>query len=219
MRLLGHPLIEGRTGQPCQPRGQKSWALLARVALAERPLTRGELAAELFGEANDPLGALRWCLADLRRCCGDPELLRGDPVRLTVGSLWLDVWALQDGTLPAADIGGELLAGVEPRDCPAFGMWLMLARGRCAARSQEELHQVALRLLAAGDAEAAASLAGRAAAQDVLEAPEVAPMSSSRFSVYPSTRTSVSVTVAVVPRLAAPVSAMPPAGGRIRLPF
>ncbi len=169
VRLLGHPRIEGRTGQPCQPRGQKSWALLARVALAERPLTRGELAAELFGEANDPLGALRWCLADLRRCCGDPELLRGDPVRLTAGSLWLDVWALQDGTLPAADIGGELLAGVEPRDCPAFGMWLMLARGRCAARSQEELHQAALRLLAAGDAEAAASLAGRAAAQDVLD--------------------------------------------------
>ncbi len=170
MRLLGHPRIEGGTGQPCQPpRGQKSWALLGRVALAERPLTRGELAAELFPEADDPLGALRWCLADLRRCCGDPQLLRGDPVSLAAGSFWLDVWALWDGSLPAADIGGELLAGVEPRNCPAFDMWLMLARGRCAARSMEELRQAALRLLAAGDAEAAAESAGRAAAQDALD--------------------------------------------------
>jgi DNA-binding SARP family transcriptional activator len=170
VRLLGHPRIEDGTGQPCQPpRGQKSWALLGRMALAERPLTRGELAAELFPEADDPLGALRWCLADLRRCCGDPQLLRGDPVSLAAGSFWLDVWALWDGSLPAADIGGELLAGVEPRNCPAFDMWLMLARGRCAARSMEELRQAALRLLAAGDAEAAAESAGRAAAQDTLD--------------------------------------------------
>ena len=42
-------------------------ALLARVALAERPVGRRELAGQLFGEADDPLGALRWCLADLRR--------------------------------------------------------------------------------------------------------------------------------------------------------
>jgi DNA-binding SARP family transcriptional activator len=170
VRLLGHPRIEDGTGQPGEPpRGRKSWALLARVALADRPLTRSELAAELFGEADDPLGALRWCLADLRRCCQDPQLLRGDPVRLSASSLWLDVWALQDGSLPVADIGGELLAGVELRGCPAFDMWLTLARGRCAARSREELHQAALRLLAAGDAEAAAGLAGRAAAVDVLD--------------------------------------------------
>jgi DNA-binding SARP family transcriptional activator len=170
VRLLGHPRIEGGPGQPCQPpRGHKSWALLARIALADRPLTRAELAAELFGEADDPLGALRWCLADLRRCCGQPRLLRGDPVSLAPGSLWLDVWALWDGSLPVADIGGELLSGVEPRNCPAFDMWLMLARGRCAARSMEELRQAALRLMAAGDAEAAAETAGRAAAQDPLD--------------------------------------------------
>jgi DNA-binding SARP family transcriptional activator len=170
VRLLGRPCIEDETGQPCEPpRGRKSWALLARVALAERPVTRSELAAELFGEADDPLAALRWCLADLRRSCRDPGLLRGDPVRLEAGSFSLDVWALWDGSLPAAEIGGELLAGAEPRDCPAFDMWLTLARGRCAARSREELHEAALRLLAAGDAEAAAVLAERAVALDVLD--------------------------------------------------
>ena len=170
VRLLGPPRIEEEGGQPrCPARGQKSWALLARLAMAERPLSRSELAAELFAEADDPLGALRWCLADIRRCCGDPGLARGDPVSLTAGGPWFDVRALQDGSLPTAEIGGELLAGVEPRNCPAFDVWLMLARGRCAARSMEELRQGALRLLAAGDFEAAVEVAGRAAARDPLD--------------------------------------------------
>ena len=170
VRLLGQPRIEGPVRQPCHPpRGQKSWALLARLALAERPLTRGELAAELFGEADDPLGALRWCLADLRRCCQNPRLLRGDPVSLADGCLWVDVRALWDGSLPAAEIAGTLLQGVEPRNCPAFDVWLMMARGKCAARSMEELRQAALDLLATGDAEAAIEPAGRAVALDPLD--------------------------------------------------
>jgi len=170
IRLLGPPRIEDAGRQPSQPpRGQKSWALLARVVLAERPLGRGELAGELFGEADDPLGALRWTLADLRRCCQDPRLLRGDPVSVAEGSVWVDVRALWDGSLPAAEIGGMLLEGVEPRNCPAFDVWLMLARGRCAARSMEELRRAALGLLATGDAEAAIEPAGRAAALDPLD--------------------------------------------------
>lgn len=170
VRLLGHPRIEDETGQPGRPaRGQKSWALLARVVLAERPLTRSELAAELFAEADDPLGALRWCLADLRRCCQDPRLLRGDPVSLADGTLWIGVLALRDGSLPAAEIGGALLEGVEPRNCPAFDVWLMMARGTCAARSMEELRRAALTLLATGEAEAAIEPAGHAAALDPLD--------------------------------------------------
>jgi DNA-binding SARP family transcriptional activator len=170
VRLLGRVRIEDAAGQPCPPpRGKKSWAVLGRVALAARPLSRAELASELFGEADDPLGALRWCLAELRRCCGDAGLLRGDPVSLPAGSLWIDALALADGTLDPGEIGGELLAGVELRDSPVFDMWLSLARGRCAARSVEELRQAALRLLTAGQAEAAAEVAGRAAGLDVLD--------------------------------------------------
>jgi DNA-binding SARP family transcriptional activator len=170
VRLLGRPSIEDGAGQPCQPaRAQKSWALLARVVLAERRLTRRELAGELFAEADDPLAALRWCLADLRRCCQNPQLFRGDPVSLADGVLWVDARALWDGSLPAAEIGGVLLEGVEPRNCPAFDVWLMLARGRCAARSMEELRRAALGLLATGDAEAATEPAGRAVALDPLD--------------------------------------------------
>ena len=58
VRLLGPPRIETAAGQPTRaPRGQKSWALLARLALADRPMARSELAAELFAEADDPLSA------------------------------------------------------------------------------------------------------------------------------------------------------------------
>jgi hypothetical protein len=45
----------------------------------------------------------------------------------------------------------------------------MLARGKCAARSMEELRRAALSLLTGGDAEAASELAGRAAALDPLD--------------------------------------------------
>ena len=38
--------------------------------LGERPPTRTQLASLLFPEADDPLGALRWCLAEIRRGLG-----------------------------------------------------------------------------------------------------------------------------------------------------
>jgi DNA-binding SARP family transcriptional activator len=171
VRLLGRPQV-GSAAQPCpQPRGFKSWALLARVALAERPVSRRELAGELFFDANDPLGALRWSLADLRRSLNLPDVLRGDPVRLTPDEVWVDVWALEDGSLPAAEIGGTLLDGVELRNCPGFETWLLVARPRSAARSMEELRQRALDLIAAGDAEQAVTVAGRAASLDPVDEP------------------------------------------------
>ena len=168
-RLLGSPRIEDN-GQPCPPpRGLKSWAVLARVALAGRPVGRRELAGELFGEADDPLGALRWSLADLRRSFGLPSLLCGDPLSLSPGELWVDVRALEDGSLPVEDIGGGLLEGIELRNCPGFDTWLLLARLDCAARGREELRRRALSLLAAGEAGAAMAAAGRAAGLDPLD--------------------------------------------------
>ena len=169
VRLLGPPRIEDE-GQPCSPpRGLKSWAVLARVAVAGRPVGRRELAGELFGEADDPLGALRWALADLRRSSGLPSLLCGDPLSLAPGELWVDVRALEDGSLPVGDIGADLLEGVELRNCPGFDTWLLLARLDCAARGRQELRRRALSLLAAGQAGAAMAPAGRAAGLDPLD--------------------------------------------------
>ena len=139
--MLGPPRIEDE-GQPCPPpRGLKSWAVLARVALAGRPVGRRELAGELFGEADDPLGALRWSLADLRRSFGLPSLLCGDPLSLAPGELWVDVRALEDGSLPVEDVGAELLEGIELRNCPGFDTWLLLARLDCTARGRQELRR------------------------------------------------------------------------------
>jgi DNA-binding SARP family transcriptional activator len=167
VRLLGRPGIDVDSEQPCpQPRGRKSWAVLARVTLAERPPTRRQLADELFAETDDPLAALRWCLADLRRALGLPGLLRGDSLVISPNELWLDVWALADGALPATQLGGVLLDGVELRDCPEFDMWLLIARSHWAVRSREELHQRALRLLVSGEPGAAADLARRAVQLD-----------------------------------------------------
>jgi DNA-binding SARP family transcriptional activator len=56
------------------------------VALAELPVIRERLASLLFADAADPLGALRWTLAELRRAPGAPDALRGDPVRLGLPS-------------------------------------------------------------------------------------------------------------------------------------
>ena len=66
IRLLGRPVVE-RDGQAVPPpRGRKTWALLAYLVLAERPQGRRHLAELLFADADDPLGALRWSLAELR---------------------------------------------------------------------------------------------------------------------------------------------------------
>ena len=51
-------------------------ALLVRVALTAAPISREELAEELFHDAEDPRGALRWHLAYLRRTL-PPALARG----------------------------------------------------------------------------------------------------------------------------------------------
>ena len=110
IRLLGPPAIE-RGGVPVRsPRGRKAWALLGYVVLADRPPSRKRLAELLFADADDPLGALRWTLAELRRALGVSDVLTGDPV---VAGL--------DGTM-AVDVQ-ELLA------TPAFGSSLLEVGG------------------------------------------------------------------------------------------
>ena len=172
VRLLGPPRLEGFIESPLSPlspRGKKSWALLARVALAERPVSRRELVDELFTEANDPLGALRWCLADLRRALQAPGLLRGDFLSLSRTGMTVDAWDLIDGTLDPDEIGGCFLDGLSVRDAPGFETWLLLMRGHLRARSLEELRREALALLGAGQTERSSAVAGRAAALEPLD--------------------------------------------------
>jgi tetratricopeptide (TPR) repeat protein len=137
---------------------------LAYLALAERPPGRKHLAALLFAEAADPLGALRWTLAELRRVLGAPDAFNGDPVMNGLGDLSVDVLSP-----PLLTTEGDLLEGVELANCPEFEAWLLLERHRIAAELEARLHQEAVRLLAAGRPKEAVPYAARAVARNRLE--------------------------------------------------
>ncbi|MFC0624296.1 AfsR/SARP family transcriptional regulator [Kribbella deserti] len=170
IRLLGPPAIE-RDGQVLRPpRGRKAWALLAYLLLADRSPSRRHLAELLFADAEDPLGALRWTLAELRRALGAPGVLGGDPVSTDFGpDLIVDVvLAMQEGAdLLAAR--GELLEGLELPSSLEFESWLLVERHRVSSRIEARLHQKAVALLAAGRAGEAVTYASRAVAYNPLE--------------------------------------------------
>jgi DNA-binding SARP family transcriptional activator len=163
VRLTGRPQIEGVDGSVVMPRGQKSWAVLAYLVMAEGPVTRERLASLLFDAADDPLGALRWTLAELRRSLGATEALRGDPVSLDLPiELMVDVIELGRGPGDPRLVRGELLEGVEIDSGPVFGAWLLVERRRLAGVCEAVLHQAALSELAQGRRREAAALAARA---------------------------------------------------------
>ncbi len=168
VRLLGPPRIETSSGDEREVRGQKPWAVLARVLLADRPLTRREIASELFPDTVDPLGSLRWCLAAVRKALGAPDLLTGDPIRRDLpASITVDVHALATG---ACDLeAGELLEGVDPSCGPEFEMWLLVARQQVGARIDSLLRDGAITALSRGDGEGAVRLAERLVRRSPLD--------------------------------------------------
>jgi DNA-binding SARP family transcriptional activator len=173
VRLLGKPAIE-RDGAPVQaPRGRKAWALLLYLMLSERPPPRARLASLLFAEADDPLGALRWSLGELRRALDDPLTLRGDPpmLRLPEGAS-IDVLTLlspEGGQVSAPACEGELLEGMSFSGCPAFETWLSHQRRHMSGVCQALMHETALERLATGDTGGASELAARLVSLDPLE--------------------------------------------------
>ena len=174
VRLLGRPRVERTGGQPYRLRSRKSWALLTYLVLTERPTSRGRLAELLFAEADDPLRALRWSLAEIRRVLGDDGSIEGDPVALTLADdVLVDVVALSHGSwaeaVEVAGAGGELLEGPPVRGAPAFESWLLSERRRLASATESVLHEAALGLLARGELDRARGFAVRAAAMSPLD--------------------------------------------------
>ena len=138
IQLLGRPRIEvdGASGYPF--RSRKTWALLAYLILSERPQPRSRLSALLFAEADDPLRALRWCLAELRRGLGPKVLLDGDPVQLVLPpGTSVDVCVLTSDevtdALALAGLGHDLLDGFAIAHAESFEAWLLSERRRLAA--------------------------------------------------------------------------------------
>src|SRR3954452_12202252 len=124
VRLLGAPRIESAGAPVPAPRGRKSWGLLAYLLLTDRPPSRRRLAALLFPDAGDPLGALRWSLADLRRSLAGLVSLDGDPVRRTLApGVTSDVGLVTAGTWSGPDVPGDLLEGLSFDGCAGFETW------------------------------------------------------------------------------------------------
>lgn len=172
IRLLGKPQIE-RDGVPVPPpRGRKTWALLAYLLLCERPPPRSRVASLLFSEADDPLGALRWSLADLRRTLGAAVAAAGDPLELTLpAGASVDVTTL---TAPGDEVAfthpeGELLEGMTFPSSPVFESWLGVMRRHLDGAARAMAHDEALTRLAAGDTARAAELAAQLVSQDPLD--------------------------------------------------
>lgn len=159
VRFIGKPRIEDPGGRVRELGGQKTWAVLARVLLSDVPLTRRELAAELFPDAADSLGALRWCLARIRHAIGSSDILTGDPIDPELPAwVTVDVRALRDGRLDDGCVG-ELLEGIDPRCDPRFSIWLLVARQHVAARIDARLRERTITAISRGQHRRAVELA------------------------------------------------------------
>lgn len=174
IHLLGRPRIEGRSGNVHKFRGRKSWAVLAYLIMAERPPTRSQLASLLFAEADDPLAALSWSLAEIPRGLGYEGRVEGDSVVLQLApGVVVDVqvvirgWWSDAVALPG--LGADLLEGTNPRGAAAFDTWLLAQQRRVAAASEAILHRAALESMSQGVVQTAISYAVRAATMSPLD--------------------------------------------------
>jgi len=174
IQLLGRPRITRGPAGVYKFRSRKSWALLAYLILGERPPARSQLASLLFGGADDPVRALRWSLAEIRRALGDDGSVDGDPVvlQLPPGAV-VDVQVVTKGTWMDAvglpGLGADLLEGMAVKGAAAYETWLLAQQRHAAAASEAVLHEAALGSMARGALEAAIGYAVRAAAMSPLD--------------------------------------------------
>jgi DNA-binding SARP family transcriptional activator len=166
IHLLGKPQLERDGHAVAAPRGHKAWGLIAYLVLSRvRNPSREHLAELLFAGADDPLGSLRWNLAELRRALGAATLPHGSTELSLAPGTFVDVDALVRATPQEAvaipGLGRELLEGMDFGSTPAFETWLLIERRRLLGASEAALHEAALDRLAAGEATAAVRLAAR----------------------------------------------------------
>lgn len=164
IRLIGEPSVQSETSEPYTPRSRKTWALLGYLLLSERPPSRSRLGSLLFDEADDPLRALRWSLAEVRRLIGPDGRVEGNPVELILPEQTVvDVERVMSGewryALDMPIIGSELLEGFDGIGSPEFELWLLAQRRRVAASAEAMIHEAALALLGRGEHDRAIPIA------------------------------------------------------------
>lgn len=160
IRLLGTPKILDDHGHRQTVRGHQAWALLARILLSEQPVYRRNIATELFPDADDPLGSLRWCLASLRRALKSPDSLCNDPIESNLPpNTEVDVHRLEKAGFEDGSVG-DLLEGIDPRCSFEFSTWLLIERERLAGLINGKIRQETLQAVSVGDYLRAIQLAG-----------------------------------------------------------
>jgi DNA-binding SARP family transcriptional activator len=170
VQVLGPPAVRlGETAAP-PPRDRKTWGALTYLLLTERPPSRRRLAELLFPDVDDPLAAVRWVLASIRRLLGGEVMLEGDPIELRrPPGMFVDVDVLEHGRWSEAvslpNVDRELLEGLTFDALAAFDLWLAGERRRLSAVAGGVLREAALASVVRDPARAVA-YAGRLVALD-----------------------------------------------------
>jgi DNA-binding SARP family transcriptional activator/TolB-like protein len=157
--LLG-PLQVMRNGYPLpQPPSRKARALLAYVAMAERPVSREKLCELLWDVADDPRSELRWCLSKLRPLVDGPAKLRliadRKQVQIEVDALDIDAVCVVQQSQSTLSNGsssdlrsllalfrGDFLEGLSVERAPSFENWLAGQRHRFGQLRQQLLERL-----------------------------------------------------------------------------
>jgi DNA-binding SARP family transcriptional activator len=148
--------------------------MLAYLLVTDSAPSRGWLAELLFSDADDPLGAVRWNLSQLRRLLGSDVAIGGEPLRLRLPhGTFVDISTLTTGTwhqaLSVPGLGHDLLEGMAFPASAAFEVWLTTQRRRLAGAATSVLREAARAKLAAGDPIRAAELATRLVVANALD--------------------------------------------------
>jgi len=182
--LLGPPRIT-RDGEQVVFETRKAMALLAHLALSDRPRSR-ETLCELLYPGHDPdraRGALRRTLSTLRKGVGEEWIdTAGDSVALRRGpALELDVerfraLAADDASPQSLDeavalVSGGFMEGFSLRDSPDFDAWQMSEARALERELASALRRLVALLVARGELDPAVPRARRWLELDPLHEP------------------------------------------------
>src|SRR5215813_11207152 len=148
VRVLGELEIWKDGAAVALPASRKTRALLGYLVVTGRPQLRERLCDLFWDGPDDPRAALRWSLHKLRPLVDDSvQRLQADRqhVGFVAGDAVVDlarVRAIGDPATASLDtlraaastFRGELLDGLELRDCIRFGEWLVAERESARAR-------------------------------------------------------------------------------------
>ena len=161
--LLGELRVRRGSRTVRLPQSKKTRALLGYLIVSRRPQRRARLCSLFWDVADDPRGALRWCLSKIRPVVNEPGHTRivtdRDSVSFDASSVEVDVFrsreAIQSGVEAtdtdtlieiAESYRGELLEGLEMSDFDEFQAWCLAERSEARALRARVLRELCARL-------------------------------------------------------------------------